>query len=214
MIYRSPSNVTLENLTFTGGFYGINASYNAGSTTNLTITGSTFYGSQVAGINLANNFSTTTVQTGDVITNNVFHDMLGANGSGGVESTGDDITLANNTAYNMSFGFEIANGANSTITGNIAHNDSVGIEATNCVVTDNIVSRQWQRHRRQRIGASPAAPPATTLAMGINFTGGTAGGNISYGNTTGIFFSGDATASDNLIYNNTGDGIEVRPTDR
>ena len=203
---QTVANVTIENLTFTGGIYGINATFNNGSTTNLTVEGSLFYGDGEAGINLANNFTTTTVVTGDLITNNTFHDMIGPNGTGGIESTGDDITVADNIAYNMGYGFEIANGANSTINGNTSYNNSYGIYAINSIVTGNIVYQN-------SIGIDASGTTITgntaynNTSIGIAFGGGTASGNIAYGNVHGIELSGDGTASDNLVYNNTTDGI-------
>ena len=70
---QTAANVTIENMTIGGGYYGINAGYNNGSSTFLTVSGCTFFGEQSSGIYLANNFSTSYVPTGDVIQNNVFH---------------------------------------------------------------------------------------------------------------------------------------------
>jgi parallel beta-helix repeat protein len=70
---QNVAGATIESLTITGAYYGINASYNNGSSTNVTVTNCTFFGDAAAGINLANNFTTTYVTTGDVINSNVFY---------------------------------------------------------------------------------------------------------------------------------------------
>jgi parallel beta-helix repeat protein len=312
---QSAANVTIENMTIAGGYYGINAGYNNGSSTYLTVTGCTFFGEQSTGLYLANNFSTTTIQTNDLIKNNVFHasageptvpsigtlnvanqgnaqvtingwgvgsyamtfsaaqkatgnnggedfqvlvdntligtidptsssyqgfttneftvgagthviEFLGLDTAGGsntamiqglqftylpsatygVQSTGDQITLAGDSAYGMAYGLYVANGAGSTISGNTTYNNTTGIYAVNCVVSSNIS----YNNTTGIVFSGTTLSGNTTYSNtgdGINLYSGTATGNVSYGNVYGLVFSGDATASDNLFYNNTTAGI-------
>ncbi len=203
---QTVANITLENFTITGGFYGINASYNSGSSTNLTIESSIFYGSYQAGLNLANDGSTNYVVTGDLITGNTFHDMLTPFVSDGILSSGDQATFTNNIAYNLTNGLNIQSADGSTISGNKTYDDGTGIAAVNATVTGNI-----SYDNSEGIGFTSGTLSGNTTynntGDGISISGGTATGNISYGNSSGLVFNGNATASDNLIYNNSSVGI-------
>ncbi|HZZ44157.1 MAG TPA: right-handed parallel beta-helix repeat-containing protein [Tepidisphaeraceae bacterium] len=206
---QTVANVTIKNFTIIGGYDGINASYNNGSTTGLTISGSNFHGSEQAGINLSNNFSTTVVQTNDLITGNTFHDMVNVNGTAGVLSTGDQITLSNNTVYNTVNGLYVQNasGITTVISGNTVYNNYYGINAANALITGNIA---YSNTNTGILATQSSTVTGNTThnntTIGINFSG-TATGNISYANPDGIYINGDSTASDNLVYNNTTAGI-------
>ena len=127
--FQGATNVTLENLSITGAFYGINAGY--GETSDgLTVTNCNFYGDEEIGIYLEGNNGSAT------ITNSTFHDMLGSS-TYGLESYAyaNTMTLTGNTAYNMAYGFYFTNSntvtANSVISNNIAYDNDIGIYASN-----------------------------------------------------------------------------------
>jgi len=212
---QTVANVTLENLTITGGYYGINAAYNAGSTTNLTVSGCAFYGSEQAGIFLVNDYSTNYVATGDVITGNVFHDMLVSGGhyyGYGISSQGDQVTITNNTAYNLGTGLYIQSGDGSTISGNTLYADGTGLNAANCNVSGNIahdnstgITFSGGLLSGNTVYHNTAT--YTNASVGIYLNSGTASGNISYGQNHGIFIGGSGTVTDNLVYNNATEGI-------
>ena len=176
------------------------------------MTGCTFYGSQQAGISLANNYSTSYVQTGDVITDDVFHDMLVSSGPKpygyGITALGDQVTISNDVAYDLGIGLYIQSGDGSTVSGNTAYDDSTGINAAYSTVSGNIVHDNTSGIV---FGGSSYTLTGNTVYnnsnIGINIGSGTANGNISYANAYGIYFTGQASASDNLVYNNTTDGI-------
>lgn len=207
------NGITIENLAITGGYYGINAVYTTASDTNLTIKNDAFYSNNEVGLFLANNYSITTVATGDVITNNVFHDMLSSDSSSnyygyGLEATGDQITLSNNIAYNLGQGLYIANGAGSTVTGNTVYQATYGIDTANANVSGNIVHNTGTGIEFSGTGYTLSGNTIyNNTSNGISLSSGTASGNVVYGNSTGIEFYGDATASDNLVYNNSTAGI-------
>jgi autotransporter-associated beta strand protein len=353
---QTVTGATLENLTIGGGYYGINASYNNGYTTDMTVMGCTFLGDYQAGINVQNNNTTGYVQTGDVITDDTFVssapepviadntfapnpgpyapngpdagpfspypwsvsggaslvlypptvDGIGqgvvlpnqgavsqtisgwgagsyslnisaaqapqgnnenfevlidstvvaditptsttfqtygtnefvvlagthtitiqgldsAGGSNtalitsvsfallptnlvGVQASGVEITLSNNIAHNLNYGFEVSSGDGSTVSGNTAYNNNVGISAGTAVVTGNIA---YGNTDGILFGGTTLSGNTSynNTSIGINISSGTASGNISYGNAYGVEITGNATVSDDLIYDNTSAGI-------
>jgi parallel beta-helix repeat protein len=209
---QGATNVTFESLSITGGQYGINASNGAGST-GLTVSNSSFYGSEQAGINLGAG------NNGAAITGSSFHDMLGAIIPTGVETSGDQVSITNDKAYNLpSYGIYVVNANGSTISGNVVYNDGIGIYTDVSTVSGNIAynnpdagilitgnstvtgNTTYNNISTKSVNGFPQA--------GIELGGGTASGNVSYGNVYGIYFTGNtATASDNLVYNNSTAGI-------
>ena len=211
---QGTTNVTLENLAITGGDIGINASASAGST-GLTVSNSFLYGSQDYAISLSAG------NAGTLITGNQIHDLLGIYGQdAGVYVNNDQVTVTNNTVYNdVAYGIHVAGVLGTpatTISGNTVYSNSIGIAASNATVSGNIAYGNWSPgisvSNTSTVTGNTTYNNLNTKTnsgpqIGIQLYGGTASGNISYGNAYGISFYGDATASNNLIYNNTTAGI-------
>ncbi len=125
--FQGATNVTLKNLSVTGAYYGVNASF-GNLVTGLTVTGCIFSGDQFEGINLAGSNGSI------IITNNTFDNMLSTAQSYGVESAnGTIITYTGNTAFGLNYGLYAATSgsstATSTISNNTVYNNNIGIYA-------------------------------------------------------------------------------------
>ena len=205
------TNVTLEYLGITGGYYGVNAT-NSANSTGFTIENcdvSDYY----TGITLG------TSETGAVILNNNIHDNSNGNSgntglyilAGGATISGnlfknDNIgvnmsapsgTLTGNTATANFYGFDLygSGGAGIIFSNNIAEgNTGAGVTvSTNVQVTNNqIYDNNY---------------PYYGGATGLVLNGGaTASGNYIFDNNTGVNVS-SGTLQGNFIYHNTGIAI-------
>jgi parallel beta-helix repeat protein len=203
--FAGASNVLIENLSFTGGDYGIEA-YDQGGQ-NLTISNCAVYGNLSDGIEIFG-YSV----SGVTITNDVVHDNPSATGDGtGIDvhygtndqivgstiyNNGWDITfgsanglVSNNTIYNAVNSLTATNtpkGNGTVVSGNTVHDVGGGIIATNVLVENNTVAR--------------AGP------FGINATGATVQGNSVQGSATGIL-GVNSVVDDNTIVGNTVTGL-------
>ncbi len=218
--FQGATNVTLENLTLTGGYVGINASYGQVST-GLTVTNCIFTGDQVVGLDLQGNNGSA------VVTDNQFESVLDgvSFGSDGLYSQDNTITATNNTAYGVVNGLNISGGLNAsgTIENNTIYLCNNGINVSSqsegtWVVANNTLYDNFDNNLTA--SGSDLSITGNTLYQdggagsheltdedGIDASNGpVVSNNIIYGNINGIDGS-SATLSDNVIYDNSGDGI-------
>ena len=172
------TNVTLEDLTVTGGSIGISA-LDSSASTGLTVTNCIVYGNNTTGIYIG---------VGDnnaQITNNTVYGVFPSGGiatdqSNGIDLTGNnDAVVSGNTVYSSRNAGVLANNpvVGADISGNILYLDGTGVYINNDL---------------------------TGLA---NLA--TVSDNTVFSNTTGIYDGGDILVTGNVIYGQSGDGIDI-----
>jgi len=218
---QGAANITLENLSITGAYYGINASSGV-SSAGLTVTQSTIYGNAEADIFLAGNNGSAT------ITDNTFEGT--SEYQQGFESSGNNVTVTGNTAWGLGYGVEILSIAASgtgIISGNTCYDNSQGIYAGAGSGVIGVTGNDLYDNYSDGLDLSGAGVTATgntvyedgkagsnesTQEIGIYVSDCVATGNVVYGNPIGISVLDGGTASDNLIYNNSTEGVSAPST--
>ena len=208
---QSAAGVTLDHLTITGGLAGINASGSTGlAITNDSISANADFGINIGGGN-----------TGAQITGNTVFNQINSNNpsDGAIAVTGSQVTISNNQVYgNANNGILVNNGLNTTISGNLVHDNLEGIFANNAIISGNIAYNNAilgiRAYGTSQITGNTAYNNTNSGALGpkagIEIDGGTATGNVAYGQAVGMLVSGsNVIASNNLVYNNATAGIQV-----
>ncbi len=222
--FQGATGVTLENLSLTGAYYGINASSGV-LVTGLTVTGCTFSGDQFQGIDLAGSNGSV------VITNNTFDNMLTPTQSYGVQSVnGTIVTFTGNTAFGLNYGLYAATSgtsiATSTISNNTVFNNNIGIFAddggsglfnvTNNIAYDNFtgnlqvlgIGLTATGNTAYEDGGAGSKESAGEIGISAN-SSAVVSNNTVYGNVIGIELgSNPATATFNQVYSNSTFGID------
>ncbi len=177
--FAGATGVTLENLQLTGGYDGLTGT----GANNLLISNCQIYGNSTYGIYL--DASSSGVQ----LAGNTVHD----NHSEDIYLLGTNAIVTGNTAYNSSYGIDVEGGG--TISGNTTYgNSSTGIYASGSpgspvIVSGNTVSG----NRGNGISASSY----------VQVTGNTVYNNSYFSSTVGIYLSGSAQASQNVVHDNS-----------
>ena len=180
--FEGATNVTLEDLSITGGYYGVNVSTGAGSS-GLTVANSTLFDNQSAGAYIGSGNDHVTLLD-DTIYGQPSSTALS-------QPTGLDIEdgtaqLIGNNIYASTVGI-YAPTSGVQISGNTIHdNFSYGIEATGAIISGNTVFGQILAN-----------------AIGIYATDSEIISNVVYTNNYGIYdFTGNTIEQDRL-YNNS-----------
>ncbi len=224
------SNVTLENLQLTGGYAGIGGTGSSG----LTVTGSQIYGNSNAGVQL--NGSNTGVELTD---NDIYNDgeygvyLDGANDivSGnmvtggeyqeyGVYVDGPHYSISGNTVSGVYYGIYSYYGG--TISGNtVSGSSNTGITAYGdgepvTVSGNTVYANQTGIYADDYDAETPDVLVTDNTAYGNSLgieadSGATATENVVHDNSTGIqlgsYYGSPGSASDNRVYHNSNIGI-------
>ena len=226
------SNVTIENLTLTGGVYAVTDTSGVDSSgdtvTNCVIYANSSHGIYLLGNNYADNFTLSNSLLASnggygayiapnntpLVTGNIFT----ANASGGVNLFTYGGTVTSNQVFsNTDDGIDISTGnaadvttvSNNTVTAN--GESGISISDSTALVTGNTVSGQLNNGQYGifAFGGNIVGNTMFNNTVGIYADGGTTSGNRIYGNTDeGILIASGAVITANFIYSNGTYGLE------
>jgi hypothetical protein len=206
---QGATNVTLDHLQITGGYYGISAA-NGAASTGLTVSHSTVFGNYNAGIFLDSSNDNATL-AGDTV-----YGVPGGsstdNQNYGIDLYSNNDVVSGNTVYDNGYAGISANGIQNQVTGNLVYGNYIGIgvdgefNANNSIVSGNIVhdnaSTGISASYAVLVTGNTVYNQSSTSAIGISGSSVTITGNIVYTNTTGISAS-SSTVQGNRLYNNS-----------
>ena len=207
---RNISNLTLDHLSITGGYAGINAT-NGTTNTGTTISNDSIYSNYQYEI-------ATNGQSNWTVSNNSVHDTIVGGGIGFYFPNDGFDTFSNNTAFNNSgFGFFVQTVPSqpTTISGNTASANGTGIYATGPTTVSNNTAFSngtygFDIESGTLATGNLAYKQTGTNAAGVYVSGGELRTNTIYGNFNGITSSNAAAFIDrNKIYSNTNFGINM-----
>ncbi len=199
------SNVTIENVSVTGGLYGMFGESSTGAP-GLTVINSTFYGNPQGGIYLAGSSPNST------FTGNNFDNVSEGGQMVGLFANADLALVNNNTATGGNEGLWI-NGNSANINNNTVDQSStgIGLDGNQGVVSSNLVSNGGTGIN---LGGNSDQVINNVLAdngTGISVTGSNmqVDGNSAFGGSTGISLSGSGEASNNVVNDDAGVGLDA-----
>ncbi len=211
------TNVTLDHLQITGGYYGIHGDYGTASTglivSNSTIFGNVNTGADLESQNGSGNFD------GAKFTDDTFYGVASDQQIGLLLNYVNGATISGNLAYNSpSEGIEVY-GSRDKIDGNTVYDDGTGINVGNNssdpgdldTVSNNIVRENTSSgiYVNTNILVSGNFVYNNTNATGIVAYSATVSDNSVHDNATGILSYYASTITGNRVFHNSGTGIDA-----
>jgi parallel beta-helix repeat protein len=207
------NNLTITNLSITGGSTGINTDEVSLGNANITIANNIIYantGSGYSGGIYAYNGSNW------IVTGNTVHDNPGF--YGGIYLQNSTGTVSNNIVYNERYDIYLSAPSNAplsnVVSGNTVYGASYGIDVDNATVKNNIVHDNTvygiYADTGSFITGNSVYRQTTSGAYGIEMSTATANNNTVYDNYIGIYTTGGgAHIYGNRVYSNLDDGLSL-----
>jgi hypothetical protein len=220
--FQGAANVTLENLSITGAYIGINAN-NGEDSTGVEIINDTIFSNKL--YNLSNGGD-----SGWTITGNSIHDASGTNQSEGISiSNAENDVISNNTIFNnLDYGISISGASGSTngvslnnvlVNDNTIYANGAGISADDGIlVSGNVVYSNANDGidalDYSLIVGNTIYKQTLNEAAGIDVAQAEARSNVVYDNYIGILAGSTTTGTPTLVdrnkvYSNTEVGLEI-----
>jgi hypothetical protein len=218
-------DVTLEQISMTGGVYGVFAAQNAGSD------GFTLRNAQISGINAVGGQAAAAVylQAGNnraTITDNRVHDIAGILARGGIFIDGEDGTVRDNEVFALATGISVS-GARGLIERNDVFGTTSGISLSSSATGANRVRVVGNTvHDNASVGIDVGSGQSGLISVlvadnvifgqagmndiGLRLAGAEATRNTVYGNYRGVDASNSSIVSQSRVFGNAEVGIELR----